>query len=295
VVGPQDEPDRRGQGGRWQPAGGKLKKTVDIGPAAFILEPLLAPVRAIAEVLSTADGKDYHVLAQAPVKDPSDPQSAMGSVTHLDEYQTYKKRSRDASISITISQLLLNAVDDNGSLSDAQCPERPCSPIIASVQYQARAYEPDFGQFFGAAGVADLDGSAEGWDLTAGPLDFGITDSEDPVWTPDDFSQQAVGTGPHNVQRILMHLQAPQTIKIPLWPVRKGKLFAVHVSLTAEAADDRGGESAVQAFIEDPQQRDPPLLKTHGLQALGKPRSRSRRSSRRRGRAARAARHRRRG
>src|SRR5262249_39409480 len=39
----------------------------------------------------------------------------------------------------------------------------------------------------------------------------------------------------------------------------------------AEAADDRGGESAAQAFIEDPQHRDPALIRTHGLQALGKP------------------------
>lgn len=117
--------------------GGLLKKTVDIGPAAFILEPILAPARAIADVLSTADGKDYHVLAQAPVKDPDDPHSAIGSVVHLDEYQTYKKRARDASLSITISRLVLQAVDNNGVFTDAECPERPCSPIIATVQFHA--------------------------------------------------------------------------------------------------------------------------------------------------------------
>ena len=39
----------------------------------------------------------------------------------------------------------------------------------------------------------------------------------------------------------------------------------MHVSLEAEAVDDRGGESAAQAFIQDPQKREPLLLTTHGL------------------------------
>ena len=39
--------------------------------------------------------------------------------------------------------------------------------------------------------------------------------------------------------------------------MRRGELFAVHVSLEAEAVDDRGGESAAQAFIQDPQKREP--------------------------------------
>ena len=46
------------------------------------------------------------------------------------------------------------------------------------------------------------------------------------------------------------------TLNVPLKSVRDGELFAVHVSLDAEAIDERGRESAVEAFIQDPQKLD---------------------------------------
>ena len=60
-------------------------------------------------------------------------------------------------------------------------------------------------------------------------------------------------------------------LTVPLSSVREGELFAVHVSLDAEAIDSRGRESAVEAFIQDPQQLKPALLKTRGLRARGAP------------------------
>jgi uncharacterized delta-60 repeat protein len=60
-------------------------------------------------------------------------------------------------------------------------------------------------------------------------------------------------------------------VKVPLDSVRPGELFAVHVSLEAEAVDDRDGESGAQAAIQDPQHIGR-LLTTHGLKARGKPR-----------------------
>ena len=70
-----------------------------------------------------------------------------------------------------------------------------------------------------------------------------------------------------------MFLDKPRSLKVPLGSVRPGELFAVHVSLEAEAVDDRGGESAAQAFIQDPQKRQHGLLLTaHGLEPRGGPR-----------------------
>ena len=56
-------------------------------------------------------------------------------------------------------------------------------------------------------------------------------------------------------------------MNVPLTSVRDGELFAVHVSLDAEAIDARGRESAVEAFIQDPQKLTPALVKTKGLRA----------------------------
>ena len=69
-----------------------------------------------------------------------------------------------------------------------------------------------------------------------------------------------------------MTLDRPATVKVPLASVRTGELFAVHVSLEAEAVNDRGAESAAQSYIRDPQERDPALLTARGLTPRGMPR-----------------------
>ena len=61
------------------------------------------------------------------------------------------------------------------------------------------------------------------------------------------------------------------TLRVPLAAVRDGELFGVPVSMDAEAIDSRGRESAVEAFIRDPQRAGPALLETRGLRARGKP------------------------
>jgi quercetin dioxygenase-like cupin family protein len=68
-------------------------------------------------------------------------------------------------------------------------------------------------------------------------------------------------------------LRRPRTLKVPLGSVREGELFAVDVTLDAEAVDERGRESgAAEGAISDPQEGGPPLLTTRGLKPRGRPR-----------------------
>ena len=60
-------------------------------------------------------------------------------------------------------------------------------------------------------------------------------------------------------------------MNVPLSSLRNGELFAVHVRLDAETLDRRGRESAVEAFIQDPQKVNDVLVKTTGLTARGAP------------------------
>ncbi|HET7047070.1 MAG TPA: hypothetical protein VFI54_02280 [Solirubrobacteraceae bacterium] len=153
-------------GGRQR--GGLLKKTIDVGPSAFLLQPGLGPDRAIASVRSTADGSDYHVLAQSPVKQPFDPHSPLGSVTHLDESQTYRKRSGDASLTVTISRILLDLIDQNGPLTATECPRGEfCQPLVSSIEFHARAYTRG-AEVFSAGGWAFLQGSPDLFTAQAG-------------------------------------------------------------------------------------------------------------------------------
>jgi hypothetical protein len=70
-------------------------------------------------------------------------------------------------------------------------------------------------------------------------------------------------------------LRRPRTQKVPLGSVREGELFAVDVTLDAEAVDERGRESAAEGAISDPQEGGPPLLTTRGLKPRGRPRFRA--------------------
>src|SRR5262249_50680470 len=97
-------------------------------------------------------------------------------------------------------------------------------------------------------------------------------DSARPLWGEDDFDVDGdaddSGTGAAGA----MFVKHAIKVRIPLAAVHRGELFAVHVSLEAEAVTDREGETAAQAFIQDPQPpAGAPLLRAHGLVAPAKP------------------------
>lgn len=73
-------------------------------------------------MFSTASGKTYAVLAQAPFFNPSQPGFKQGGLTHLDEYQAYEKQSKHASLRVTLSKAVLDAIDANHGLLPSECP-----------------------------------------------------------------------------------------------------------------------------------------------------------------------------
>jgi uncharacterized delta-60 repeat protein len=279
--------------------GGLLRKDFDLGPAPFNEDRLLPPQRATASVLSTASGAQYNVLAEAPGLNPFVPNSPKGGVTHLDEYQAYEKQSADASLRITISRVILDAIDDNevpiDSTGNSTLPECPlpalkkCNPVRAVVRFHARAYaESAGGDFFDVGGAAYIEGMHEGLVRAPAPgliLPFGVlaggwsfhavtsSDSQAPLWGRRNFLPATFFfNDPATLQaHSRSELDRAISLKVPLDAVRDGELFAVHVSLDAEAINDRGGEADAEAFIQDPQHGGPPLLKIHGLTPRGKP------------------------
>ena len=123
--------------------GGKLQETADVGRVVFNL-PLHAPYwyflprdRAFGSLFSSADGRQYSVLAQAPPPNPLRVGAPKGAVTHLDEYQAYEKQADDASLRITLSDLLLQTIDDNNASVRGSARPRAaatrCAPSCASM------------------------------------------------------------------------------------------------------------------------------------------------------------------
>jgi uncharacterized delta-60 repeat protein len=256
--------------------GGELYKQVGpLGDVAFNL-PLPSPYwenlprdDAYGALFSNAKGSQYSVLTQAPSFNPFRARSPKGSITHLDEYQAYVKRAGDASLKITISGVLLRDIDDNNRLAAWECPpEGGCEPVRTVVRVHARAYTASAdGDFFDAGGSAYLVGHQHSWRPGAATA----ADSPGPLWGESQFDVNGDADDSGTGASAGMSLKKPRTLKVPLGAVRTGELFAVHVSLEAEAVDDRGGESAAQAAIQDPQERTP-LLDARGLKAIGKPR-----------------------
>jgi uncharacterized delta-60 repeat protein len=250
---------------------GALDQTIDTGTVAFNLRGTPLFDRASGHVFSSATGHTYGVDATAPSRDFFRPQSARGTATHLDEYQAYVKTADRASLKITLSQAELVTVDSNSSILHCT-PGLACRPIRTIVRFHARAYASSTnGDFYDVGGAAYLEGRRGHWGFEVATT----SDSQTPGWTkagfgddPDfDSDVHGLPTG----EGADLYLPDPVTIKVPLKSVRRGELFAVHVSLDAQAVDDLGFESAAQAFIRDPQDAGPGLLTTHGLTPKGAP------------------------
>src|SRR6478735_3138695 len=122
--------------------GGVLQKVDPLGPVAFNFRGTPRFDHAEADLFSSADGKHYAVGVTAPLLNPFAANSPKGALTHLDEYQAYEKRAGGASLRITISQMLLEAIDANPRPDASECPPTlvNCWPIRTIVRFHARAY-----------------------------------------------------------------------------------------------------------------------------------------------------------
>ena len=260
--------------------GGRLFKVAKLGLTPFHTDGSHGTNSAFDQVFSTADGSDYNVLTQAPSPVSTEPGTPRGGASHLDEFQAYRKRSGDASVTVTISHAFIRTIDDEKRISGCPTPEHSDCPLIRGfVRFHARAYAASAGgDFFSIGGIAFLEGHNGLW------FEREATDSDlrTPAWSIDDFdfggSVKVPGSrrphvGPKFVQGPTAHIVLAQPLKfrIPLASVHDNELFAVHVTLEAQATDDRAGETTALAFLDDPQHLDQPLLKSRGLQVLGKP------------------------
>ena len=247
---------------------GELLKDFDLGPVAFNFPITKLADRASGEVFSSADGLDSSVFAQAPLLDPFTPRSAKGGEAHLDEYQTYEKQpgAGRASLRITISGLSLETEDANGPLGLFECPLDPCYPIQTIVRYHAYVHKVGAAHdFYDFGGAVFTEGHQNAWFVGAATA----ADSHGPFWGDASFSVKGDvnrdKTGSRSqVRPIVGHLIS---FTVPLEHVLFSERFVVHVSMDAEAIDARGGESAAQAFIEDPQDAGP-ALSSRGLKPL---------------------------
>jgi uncharacterized delta-60 repeat protein len=242
-------------------AAGVVNETVKLGVAAFDFRGPFVN-HADGDIFSSADGSTYSVAATAPSHDPARAGGSEGTLSHLDEFQAYRKQEGDASLKVTISRAVMDAVDGNG---DSCRGQHPCPAIRSLVGFHARAYAASAGgDFFDVGGIAFIEGHHADWDAKAGML----AGSRGPAWDHDQFRVFFDWDDSKTFRNAHAELEQPRTLKIPLSSVKTGELFAVHVSLDAGAVAEPGLESGGLAVIRDPQH----LFRTHGLKPAGRPR-----------------------
>ena len=186
------------------------------------------------------------MLATAPPPNPRRVGAVKGTVTHLDEYQAYEKLTENASLRITISGVFLDTIDDNADLAAWECPpEGNCEPVRTVVRSSARLRRVGGRRLLRRRRGRVSAGPSAPWRPGAATS----ADSPGPLGEEQfdvDGDADDSGTGAEG----LMDLRKPRVLNVPLAPSVPASLFAVHVSLEAEAVDDRGGESAAQAVIQ---------------------------------------------
>jgi hypothetical protein len=247
--------------------GGRLDVSRDFGPAAFGFGPDADGV-ARGRITASPNGKTFDVYAQAPAGNRHEVGSVLGGVSTLEQFQSFQKRSDDATLRITISDAFIQAIDANGVLAPG---ETNADTNIGFLEFSARAYAESTGDdlsgdFFHRRGWAFVNGRTGTWSMGAGTHPH----SHGPLWSDDAFSLDP-DFNDDGGNRAVLQLSAPLSLDVDLSPVPEGELFALHVRLKAEVLDRRGRESTVEAYLRDPRQLDPVLVETTGVKRLGPP------------------------
>ena len=141
-------------------------------------------------------------------------------------------------------------------LLPSECPSGlDCNPIRGIVRFHARAYAESAGGDFFRSAASRTSRATRGAGRSRRPrrptrgARCGTTGTS-PSTTTSTISEPSRTRSRSCAHRV--------TMNVPLSSLRDGELFAVHVSLDAETIDARGRESAVEAFIQDPQKRRRP-------------------------------------
>jgi len=220
-----------------------FEKKVDLGPTAFNFAFSPVPDRAADWVGDTTE--EYFTEAEAPSIAPDRPLVVKGGATHLESYLAFEKSAPGGVLNFQLHNLVLNMTDVEGPLQPSECHAPPCYPIRTIVRYHVRAWTVAGGhEFFNVGGTVFAEGHDQQWFMGAATA----ADARAPFWTDAQFHIDQ----PHGATAFHMSLQHALDLNVPLTRLHRGTLFMTKLTMDAEAIDDRGGESAAQAFVTDP-------------------------------------------
>ncbi|MFT4101619.1 MAG: Calx-beta domain-containing protein [Burkholderiaceae bacterium] len=256
-------------------SGSLLSHVVAFGPTPFdailigLTETLLPDGLANGMVFSTADGITFGAFVEAPSARLGGTQPIGSSVDFFQE-QSFIKHADDATLSFTITRVLIDLSDFN--------PRSPTGSVYLRGFTDLQVYglqnvgEP---AFFYAEATASAVGENGLWIPTA---DTGAL-SRIPVWERDrhfdivQTNRTSLSGCPGG--RVEMKLKRPLTFHVDLSKVDKEKVFSLITRITATTINRKGGGSAgdcqgsyAAAFLRDPQRIGGTTLFFTGLEPV---------------------------
>ena len=266
--------------------GGLLEKLIaDMGDAHFDRAVRTSGAtqqvdgNAAGLVSSTADGATYGVFVEAPFAQKGGP-NAIGSVARLEQTQSFKRNAAVASLTFTVSTILIDATDFSPDIPDPAT--RAAFQITGEVSLAVRAYKSAGIDFYDAAGVASVTGNGKSWT----PRAFTDAFSRNSLWAIGNFdfsttplfeslsggSVGCPGTG------AVLKLKIPLTFNVDISSILIGEEFTLEAVARAEASNRRGGgsrddcqASSASAFLRDPLEIGGATLAFIGLEPTNRP------------------------
>lgn len=250
--------DELSLGGATQ-VGGVLEQFVDFGAAPYDVSIVgltqTRPADGVASgyIFGTPDGVTYGVYAESPFArlGSADP---IGGTARLEQTQSFIKRSADATLSFTVTKVLISAVDSFPHF--ASLPGQTDTWIKGDVFLGVEAYTPG-ASFYRAESGATLSGSHDQWV----PEVLTYYASRTRLFSSDDFEFSVDPNPPDTCPGSSgsLELSQPRTYAVDLSTVAIGEEFTLRFRTFARADNRRGAEvpddcqtTGVNAYLRDP-------------------------------------------
>lgn len=275
--------------------GGQLERVVEFGPMPldeelFTFTGSVAPNgRAKGFVFGTADGVTYGVFAEAPfgefggINQPGGP-DPLGSESRLTQRQSFIKRSADASLSFTVTHVLICAFDYN-LFPPTFGTDDATTQVIGNVLLDVAAWTKQEQLFFKVSGLAGVRGTRAS--MTRNVQNF-VDGSTRQLWNDAsfDFTSDFPIAGDTGLESGglgfgrdgCLELNGTLTHTIDLSSVAVDEEFTVRSVAVALTRNNRGGgaigdhqASGVHAYLRDPLGMGGTTLTFVGLESTDRP------------------------
>jgi uncharacterized delta-60 repeat protein len=250
--------------------GGRMVVSHDFGPSMFEVASI-PDGRATGKMFSSTTGKTFSVYAEAPIVNLNQAGSPLGGTARLEQYTSYRKTAADSTLTFTVSEVLMEAIDANGErLLPTECaasdPEGCAGVIEGELYFEAQAYSRD-GYIFHSVGGARLNGWQGNWNFDA----WTYRGSTTPFWSTGNFFSDRDVEGTGTESHAVLELVEPKRFTIDLSSVPVDQEFALRIKTVATTNNRRGRESYLSAYVKDPQKLTGTAIETTGLKQTNHP------------------------